>query len=275
MTPKTAAPSPESMDLDEFHRLLNCYPDVLDAAAQTKDAKPGQRSLQELDAYRYSEAVQQFGSQPHDKLMGMELQHVQLLVEWKLRHGKFRPMLMKLVSSNDASSASQTIKEAIDAYRGGADVPSTIGTLTKLKGIGPATASLLLAVHDARRVIFFSDEAFYWLCCNATKTAMKYNTKEYDTLRSKAQTLMDRLSVGAMDVEKVAYVVMKQADLAPAEAGATAKDSSPAETKPAATAGSGTSTSTSTSSSAKRKPRSDGDVARGQSGTRRSKRARA
>jgi NACalpha-BTF3-like transcription factor len=181
---------------------------------------------------------------------------------------------MKLVSSNDASFASRIIKEAIDAYRGGADVPSTIGTLTKLKAIGPATASLLLAVHDGRRVIFFSDEAFYWLCCNATKATIKYNTKEYDTLRSKAQKLMARLSVTATEVEKVAYVVMKQADYAPAATQATVNDSSPAETKPAATAGSSASTSTSTSSAAKRKPRSDGDVARGQSGTRRSKRVR-
>jgi predicted flap endonuclease-1-like 5' DNA nuclease len=117
---------------------------------------------------------------------------------------------MNLVSSNDANDAQQIVKQALEAYKKDADIEATLGVLTKLRGIGPATASLLLAVHDATRVIFFADEAFWWLCCNGEQSPIKYNAKEYRTLCSKVDDLRSRLDVQASDVEKVAYVLMKQ-----------------------------------------------------------------
>lgn len=131
------------------------------------------------------------------------------------RHGKFRPTLMKLVSSNDPDTAQNIIKKAIDGYQMDANTQVALDVLTKLKGIGPATASLLLAVHDPTRVIFFSDEAFYWLCCNGKKATIKYNAKEYRLLCSNAQELCNRLDVTASDVEKTAYVLMRQSDQRP------------------------------------------------------------
>lgn len=128
------------------------------------------------------------------------------------RHGKFRPTLMKLVSSNDPTSAKETIQDAMAAYGKTSDAPAAIAILTKLKGIGPATASLLLAVHDPRRVIFFADEAFYWLCCNGKKDPIKYNAKEYAMLNERSQALCKRLGVQAVDVEKVAFVMMRQSE---------------------------------------------------------------
>jgi NACalpha-BTF3-like transcription factor len=119
---------------------------------------------------------------------------------------------MSLVSSNDSESTRETIQSALEDYRGKADVPSAIAALVKLRGIGPATASLLMTVHDPENVIFFSDEAFYWLCCSGKKSPIKYNAKEYQMLRSEADDLMQRLGVSATDVEKVAYVIMKRAD---------------------------------------------------------------
>lgn len=150
----------------------------------------------------------------------MTLDDVVLLVEWKLRHGKFRPTLMGLATSNSAALARKTIAAAIQAYRRAAE-PSDAGSvaaalkeLTKLRGIGPATASLLLSVHDPDRVIFFSDEAFYWLCGGGGGGgrfgSIKYNNKEYDALRKRAGELVKRLGVSATDVEKVAYVLFKR-----------------------------------------------------------------
>lgn len=69
---------------------------------------------------------------------------------------------MKLVSSNDPETVKDTIGKAVSLYRDKSDVSGALQILTQLKGIGPATASLLLAVHDADKVIFFADEAFYW-----------------------------------------------------------------------------------------------------------------
>lgn len=87
---------------------------------------------------------------------------------------------------------------------------AALDILTKLKGIGPATASLLLTVHDPNRVIFFSDEAFYWLCCKGKKGPIKYTVKEYQSLRSVAEVLSGRLEVSATDIEKVAFVLMRR-----------------------------------------------------------------
>ncbi|KUI58695.1 hypothetical protein VP1G_05983 [Cytospora mali] len=118
---------------------------------------------------------------------------------------------MKLVSSNDESFVEDTIKNALVLYKKPSDTPAALDVLTKLKGIGPATASLLLAVHDPENVIFFSDEAFYWLCRDGKRESIKYNAKEYKELSEKARDLTKRLNVSAVDVERVAYVLMNDA----------------------------------------------------------------
>lgn len=116
---------------------------------------------------------------------------------------------MKNVTSNDAAFVKKTIADAMAIYKGSSDVSKTIDTLTKLKGIGPATASLLLAVHDPDNVIFFADEAFYWLCGDGKIVPIKYNPKEYKQLYSEAKKLASRLNVAAVEVEKVAFVLMR------------------------------------------------------------------
>jgi len=129
------------------------------------------------------------------------------------RHGKFRPTLMKLVSSNDPATAKGTIGDAVTAYRAdsNASACSAVESLSKLRGIGPATASLLLAVHDPDHVVFFADEAFYWLCCNGREDPIKYNLKEYQALLTQSRVLCKRLGVRAVDVERVAFVLLHEA----------------------------------------------------------------
>ena len=117
---------------------------------------------------------------------------------------------MNLVSSNDTTTVSRVIEDALKTYQDAADPSAAVDILTKLKGIGPATASLLLSVHDSEHVLFFSDEAFYWLCCGGKKSPIKYNKKEYSALGERARELMERLGVRAVDIEKVAYVVVNQ-----------------------------------------------------------------
>lgn len=167
---------------------------------------------------------------------------------------------MSLVSSNGPKVASDTVREAIGTYRADGTAPAALGILTRLKGIGPATASLLLTVHDPTRVIFFSDEAFYWLYCGGKKAPIKYNAKEYQALCSKAQDLAKKLDVSATDIEKVAYVVMKQPGNAEASSNAAAKS---------------TKSTTSRGASAKRKTTSDPEPAPKEPPVRRSKRSKA
>jgi hypothetical protein len=77
-----------------------------------------------------------------------------------------------------------------------------------LKGIGPATGSLILAVHDPDNVTFFSDEAYRWLVKGGAKkprSCTRLPNSRSSTLRRKF--LQDRLKVSPIDIEKVAYVI--------------------------------------------------------------------
>lgn len=86
---------------------------------------------------------------------------------------------------------------------------ASMKTLALLSGIGPATASLLLSVHDPDGVLFFSDEAYRWLCCGGKESPIKYNWKEYAELEQNSDELMSRLKLGARDVERLAFVIMR------------------------------------------------------------------
>ncbi|ORY68604.1 uncharacterized protein BCR38DRAFT_423857 [Pseudomassariella vexata] len=200
---------PENISISQFKELLKQYPALIESISATKGSKLGQKSLAALDKFRYDEAISIFSSQTPKRAINHD--DVKTLVEWKLRHGTFRPTLMKLVSSNDEKTVNDTIEKAMKTYWTKPDAAKALDGISKLKGIGPATASLLLSVHDPTRVIFFSDEAFYWLCCGGKKSAIKYNAKEYQELNSSAEKLVKRLGVSATDVEKVAYVVVRQA----------------------------------------------------------------
>ncbi|KAK3382950.1 hypothetical protein B0T24DRAFT_515514 [Lasiosphaeria ovina] len=204
----TGVPSVDKISHGQFVDCLGRYASCIEAISASKGVKPGQKSLAELDQYRYGEALDTFALGKTESAMGLD--DVKVLVEWKLRHGKFRPTLMKLVSSNEPDATKETIQKAFKHYRDKTDVAGALGILTQLRGIGPATASLLLAVHDAANVIFFADEAFYWLCCGGSKGPIKYNLKEYSSLNDKAQAVATRLGVKAVDVERVAFVLMRQ-----------------------------------------------------------------
>lgn len=93
------------------------------------------------------------------------------------------------------------------------EIKNVIGKLTTpLKGIGPATASLLLAVHDPDNVVFFSDEAHRWLVTDSEKATIKYNVDEYAALYRKAKDMQAKLKVTPIDIEKVAFVIIKETE---------------------------------------------------------------
>ena len=97
-----------------------------------------------------------------------------------------------------------------------------LNILIKLRGIGPATASLLLSVFDPDTAPFFSDELFRWCFFEDGKghgwdRDIKYNVKEYLELFDKVQQFRERFikqskrEVAAVEMEKVAYVLGKLA----------------------------------------------------------------
>lgn len=73
-------------------------------------------------------------------------------------HGKFRPSLKGLVQQNSEGFVKETTTAGFSAD----SWSDSLDILTKLKGIGPATAALLLSTSDPETLPFFSDELFRW-----------------------------------------------------------------------------------------------------------------
>ena len=76
-----------------------------------------------------------------------------------------------------------------------------------LKGVGPATGSLVLSISAPNVIPFFEDELFKWLVPEH-KTKLKYDKKEYGLMLRPALELMRSQSITAQEVEKIAYVVV-------------------------------------------------------------------
>ncbi|KAH7319146.1 hypothetical protein BKA65DRAFT_513881 [Rhexocercosporidium sp. MPI-PUGE-AT-0058] len=191
----------------EFKEALGRYPEVLKTHGKTpKDAAT---TIEELDKFRYQIAPMNF-SKNTGRIM--ELSDVEKLVQWKIHHGAFRATLPKLVASNTNEIVADATKDAFAAYaENNKDIATVISKLsTPLKGIGPATASLLLAIHDPQNVVFFSDELFSYLTADGKKVDPKYTTKEFETMFAEAQTVMSRLNCTPIELEKVAYVLIKE-----------------------------------------------------------------
>ena len=62
------------------------------------------------------------------------------------------------MQSNPVETVETTTRKAFAAD--GKDALAALKTLTALKGIGPATASLLLSVHRMEEIPFFSDVCY-------------------------------------------------------------------------------------------------------------------
>jgi hypothetical protein len=93
--------------------------------------------------------------------------------------------------------------------------PESLSILVKLKGIGPATAALLLSTNNPEELPFFSDELFRWAFWDHAPGSrwdrkIKYSLKEYRDLVARVNDLRDRIGKGALEAEKVAYVLGKR-----------------------------------------------------------------
>ncbi|ANZ75522.1 BA75_02837T0 [Komagataella pastoris] len=161
------------------------YPKALEVKGQTK--KDPSKLLQ-LDNWKEEEIPKlldlRYQKESHLFLTKEELIK---LVEWKLEKGKFRPTLRKLVASNDESFVKQVTERGYDIfidYIEGKEgfltsVKESLEEFCKLKGVGPATATLILSlfprVGDKKVAPFFSDESFMYF--NDIK--IKYTLREY------------------------------------------------------------------------------------------------
>ena len=140
------------------------------------------------------------------------------------KHGTYRPTLAALVASNPPSAILTSTRTAFTTYSTNPDTSGNtkaLNALTTLKGVGPATASLLLSCYDPTHIPFFSDELYRYLHWEEGSRGkgwdrkIGYTLKEYRALCDRLQILRLRLEhesgeeVKAVDIEKMAYALAK------------------------------------------------------------------
>lgn len=115
-----------------------------------------------------------------------KLSQFERIVDWKMTRGLFRPRNKQLLSDNGESDVEKYSREAFEM----ADSQSkkAISLLCKLKGIGPATASALLAVYCPEKYPFMSDEGM-----TEAGLPLKYTEKAYADYKSAIDSKINAL----------------------------------------------------------------------------------
>ncbi|XP_051149717.1 uncharacterized protein LOC127264302 [Andrographis paniculata] len=183
----------ESSDAALWREALASYESVLETLG-----KPNLISLDEF--YRNELPNLLHHRNPNPYIAKDELAR---LMEWKLSRGKWRPRLLSFVSSlNDA-----VVKEASGkAFASLPDISKAVSELTVLKGVGPATASAVLAAYAPEVAPFMSDEAMV----SVIGDSKDYSLKRYMIFAEKLQAKAKELSTPedvftASDVERALW----------------------------------------------------------------------
>ncbi|KAK4348569.1 hypothetical protein RND71_031324 [Anisodus tanguticus] len=108
------------------------------------------------------------------------------LMQWKLTRGKWRPRLLDFVSSLDDDVVRSASEKAFQSLP---DISKAISALTVLKGVGPATASAVLAAYAPDVAPFMSDEAMVAAIGNSKDYTLKQYLVLVDKLQAKSKEL--------------------------------------------------------------------------------------
>ncbi|KAG2736073.1 hypothetical protein G9P44_000163 [Scheffersomyces stipitis] len=185
------------------------YPAIITelSSQSTKKYRNDKLSFSDLTAWRNEELPQKLKSLYDDKKEAyLTKDELRLLLDWKLANGKFRPTLPKLIDSNDANDIELITKDGLgilldfvadkdasfwkevdeqDLQNYTTVVKKSLKKLCELRGVGPATGSLILSlvtkIAPHFTPPFFSDESFLYYVVDSIRpgTKIKYNVKEY------------------------------------------------------------------------------------------------
>ncbi|CAK7903320.1 hypothetical protein CAAN3_06S06084 [[Candida] anglica] len=201
----------------------------------------GNWSLEQLDHWKNEQlptiVLERYKEHGGDTWLIKE--ELELLMDWKLAKGKFRPTLPKLIRQNEPDSVKTATQEGfkvlIDFYSTHSSkknfwknvtskqeseyisaVKDALKKTSTLRGVGPATASLILSllspIVKSFTPPFFSDESFIYFVVEPSRkgTKIKYNVKEYveeylpvliDILKSNPDVDMNVLEKGAWSIK--------------------------------------------------------------------------
>ena len=126
-----------------WERALDSYGSVVDAQ--------GVAALPELDRWYHTELPAAIHGRAAPHVTHRELVRV---TEWKMARGVWRARNLALVRGNDAATVERTSAEALGAVP---DPKKPIALLAELAGVGPATASAVVAAAAPESYPFFDE----------------------------------------------------------------------------------------------------------------------
>ncbi|BAT82558.1 uncharacterized protein HKW66_Vig0223210 [Vigna angularis] len=180
-----------------WKEALSAYQSRIQTLSLTKN-KPNLISLDEFYCNQLPSILRQ--RNPNPFLTTSELSS---LMQWKLTRGKWRPRLLDFVSSLDDAVVKSASEKAFQSLP---DVSEAVAELTVLKGVGPATASAVLAAFSPHLTPFMSDEAMEAALGNSKDYSLKQYLKFVDKLQMKAKELSSESdSFTPSDVERALW----------------------------------------------------------------------
>ena len=136
------------------------------------------------------------------------------LIDWKGKRGKFRPALVAYARDQHeaalktaSAAAYKLLAEKTSKHLDQKTLTEALNPLLELRGIGPATASAVLAAYDDR-VMFMSDELLEELHGKREYTLKSYIAL-FDELQGIQKTLMrgeDARWLSLRDMERAVFV---------------------------------------------------------------------
>ena len=192
----------KSDDPAEWRKALDAYPDRLAALNDPK--------LQELDAWFWGSLGDAVRARDPNRLTAPELVRV---VEWKLARGKFRPNLVKFARAHTEATAGKATSEALKRFGSSSNgddrnknknwLAACLAPLVDLKGIGPATASAVLAAATPF-IPMMSDELIAVALPNATSSQM-YSMPRPQALVEATRLKAKRVGMTPREVERAIF----------------------------------------------------------------------
>ncbi|XP_004498943.1 uncharacterized protein [Cicer arietinum] len=168
-------------DVSIWKEALSTYSSRIQSLSLTKN-KPNLISLNDFYCNELPSLLHQRNPNPF-----ITTDELSKLMQWKLTRGKWRPRLLDFVSSLDNAVVKCASEKAFESLP---DISKAITELSALKGVGPATASAVLAAFAPHLTPFMSDEAME----AALGSSKDYTLKQYLVFANKLQEKAKELS---------------------------------------------------------------------------------
>jgi hypothetical protein len=173
--PGASRPDPPP-DGRTLQAALERYPEIIEGQ--------GVKKLADLDRWYRKELPRSIAARSPAHLTSAELVR---LTEWKMARGVWRAPNLALVRQNSDDAVKETSTEALSLIP---HPTAPISVLTKLRGIGPATASAAIAAAAPDRYPFFDELVAEQLTGLGPVTwTLTYYSRYADVLRDAATAL--------------------------------------------------------------------------------------